>query len=178
VRLRALVGVQRRVRGWGHAVEEAEDLQLRLEFVGDEVDGDVGIVDGVFYRGGEAQGAGSACGQLGIFILSAPQFVRHDVFEHDIETGDRAAQREGAACGPGSNDGDLHLLGFEGGDDGLVAGFGLTDVVSDAGLFFFGEAGQHGEDAAQGDRDVIDVVHGANCFSRKWQRVSPLSLSG
>lgn len=38
-----------------HAVEHREDFQLGLEFVGDEVDGKVGVAHGLFDSGGEAQ---------------------------------------------------------------------------------------------------------------------------
>ena len=36
-----------------HAVQQGEDLQFGFEFVGNEVDGEVGIVDGVFDGGDE-----------------------------------------------------------------------------------------------------------------------------
>ncbi len=36
--------------GRGHAVDHAEDLELRLELIGNEVDGEVGLADGVFDR--------------------------------------------------------------------------------------------------------------------------------
>src|ERR1700756_5320805 len=68
----------------------------------------------------------------------------------------RRSSREGCMGG--------RLLCGEGSDDGLVAGLGVADVFCDASLLLVGEYRQHGENAAQGDRDVVNVVHGADCF--------------
>ena len=51
--LRASLGVQRMVCGGRHAVDHAEDLEFGLELVGNEVDGEVGVTDGVFDGRGE-----------------------------------------------------------------------------------------------------------------------------
>src|SRR5215472_8723591 len=59
------------------------------------------------------------------------------------------------------------LLRGECGEDGLVAGLGVANVVGDASLFLVREYGQHREDLAQGDRDVVNVVHGADGFTGK-----------
>lgn len=45
--------------GGCHAVGHAEDFQLGLELVGDEVDDDVGVADGLVYGRGVAEGAGT-----------------------------------------------------------------------------------------------------------------------
>jgi len=50
-------------------------------------------------------------------------------------------------------------------------------VDGDALALLGGEDGQHREDAAEGDRDVVYVVHGADCFPGKWQRGSPCEAS-
>jgi len=67
----------------GHAVEHRKDLELGLELVGDEVDGEVGFAHCVLDSGGEMQCAsgcfGSEC------LLSATQARGHHVFERDIE---------------------------------------------------------------------------------------------
>ena len=60
------------------------------------------------------------------------------------------------------------LLGRESGDDRIVAGVGLADVLRDALALLGRQDGQHRQNAAQGDRDVVNVVHGANGFTGKW----------
>src|SRR6185312_5323542 len=50
-------GEENRVRR-RHAVQHGEDLQLGFEFVGDEVDGEVGVADSVFDSEGGGEGAG------------------------------------------------------------------------------------------------------------------------
>lgn len=58
--------------------------------------------------------------------------------------------------------------GRDGSDDRLVAGISVADVLGDTLALLGSQNGQHRQDAAQGDRDVVDVVHGANGFTGKW----------
>src|SRR5579871_6282994 len=68
-------------------------------------------------------------------------------------------------AGPAPMTAMFMLLAGEGGDDVVVVGLGVLDVLEDAVAVFLGEAGERGDDAAQRDRDIVNVVHGANGFS-------------
>ena len=59
------------------------------------------------------------------------------------------------------------LLGGECLGDVFSVGAGLDEVLSDAGALVGGEGGDGGEDAAQGNGDVVDVVHEADGFTGK-----------
>lgn len=63
------VGGSEKDGAWGrHAIDHGEDLELGLEFVRDEVDGEVGGADGIFYCGGEVEGVKTAF-ERGVFEL-------------------------------------------------------------------------------------------------------------
>jgi len=72
--------------GRGHAVEEPENFKLGLEFVGDAVDDQIGVSDGVLNGGDEADVGesfwteGGAEGFLGVMEVGG-----HYVFEEDGE---------------------------------------------------------------------------------------------
>ena len=105
--LRASLGVQRMVRGGGHAVDHAEDFELGFELVGDEVDGDVGVSDCVFY--GESEGESADAGliaHVGEVGLGLAQVRGHYVFEDDVESGARYCEGEAAAGSARSDDSD------------------------------------------------------------------------
>ena len=92
-------GAQDGSRG-GHAVEHAEDFQLGLELVGDEIDGEVGVTDGVFDSEDERQAAGGgALGHVAEVGLGAAEFGGHHVFEDDVEAGTGSCQGEASSCG-------------------------------------------------------------------------------
>jgi len=57
------------------------------------------------------------------------------------------------------------LLGGEGLGYVFCAGAGLEEMLGDAGAFFRAKCGDNGEDAAQGYRYVVDVIHEADGFS-------------
>jgi len=59
------------------------------------------------------------------------------------------------------------LLRVECGEYGLVAGLGTAYVVGDAILLLVREYGLDAADSAHGDRDVVNVVHGADGFAGK-----------
>jgi len=57
------------------------------------------------------------------------------------------------------------LLNGEGLGNVFGVGAGLDEVLGDTGAFIGGEGGDGGEDAAEGNGDVVDVVHEADGFS-------------
>ena len=103
------VGVQSTVRGGAMRSRRLKISSFDSSSSGDEVDSEVGGADGVFDGGGEADGTGGAGGEFGVSVLRAAQLFGHDIFKHDVEAGDRTTQSEGASCGAGSDDGDVHV---------------------------------------------------------------------
>jgi hypothetical protein len=57
---------------------------------------------------------------------------------------------------PAADQGLGHVLGV---------GLGVEQVLGDAGALLGGEGGDGGQNAAQGDGNVVNVVHQANGFS-------------
>jgi len=157
------------VRG-RHAVEKPENLKLRFEFVGYAVDDEVGGADGIL----DGRDEGHCRQRLRVELLAdglagMMEIRRHDVFDEDAVPGAGGAQGEPAAKRTRSDNGDC--LGqpalFGGKSVGHVVGIGpgLLQVLSHAGALFGGKRGDRSEDAAQGDGDVVDIIHEADGFS-------------
>ncbi len=91
-----------------HAVDHGEDFQLGLELIGDEVDGEIGRADGIFYRRGKGQG-GTVWGEVGVLELAVDgaKVGGKDVFKRDVETVREEVTGEAAAGEPGTDDGDV-----------------------------------------------------------------------
>jgi hypothetical protein len=74
--------------GRSHAVEEPENFKFGFELVGDTVDDQAGLADGVFDGGDEldvGQGLGTKRGAQG--FLGVVKVAWHDIFEEDGEAG-------------------------------------------------------------------------------------------
>ena len=84
--------------GRGHAVEEPEDFKLGLELVGDAVDDQIGVANGVLDGGDEAD-VGERFGAEGgaQCLLGVMEVGGHYVFEEDGEAGAGGFKGEPAA---------------------------------------------------------------------------------
>ena len=60
--------------------------------------------------------------------------------------------------------------------DVFRVGLGLLEVFGHSGALLWGKYGDGGQDAAQSDGDVIDVIHETNGFSGK-RHVDPLTVN-
>ena len=67
--------------GGSHAVDETPDFELRFEFVGDEIEDEVGVADGVFDGGDEVD----AVAEGGEGFFGVAESGGHHVFERDVE---------------------------------------------------------------------------------------------
>ncbi len=93
------------VFGRSHAVDHAEDLELRLEFVRNEVDGYVGLANRILDGRSQLQRTvGSAEARIGVFHFSPPELCRHYVFQHDVEACRGTCHCEAAASLPSPDD--------------------------------------------------------------------------
>ncbi len=88
-----------------HAVDEAPDFELGLEFVGDEVEDDICVADRVLYGGDEVDSV--AEGSERCFRMA--QVGGHHVFKRDLEAGRGAGECEGAASGARAYDRDVRF---------------------------------------------------------------------
>ena len=95
-----------------HAVHQPENFELGLELVGDAVDDQIGFADRIFNRGDKCDGREGLRAQLLADRLARMvKIAGHDVLKKDAITGAGRAQREPAAKGPRSDNGDGdHLL--------------------------------------------------------------------
>ncbi len=87
----------------GHAVEKGEDLELGFELVRDEVDGDLGVLDGVFNGGDEPD----LMAEFGEVFSGVAQLGGHDVFQRDGMAGGGAGSSKGSSGESGSDNGEV-----------------------------------------------------------------------
>ena len=172
------------VVGPADLVEHGEDFDLRLHLLGHGLDDQVGFARGLLDRRGIFQAGesvvGAALGDLAQlnrlveigadFVFRLAQRGRKNVFEDGAIAAQRGGVRNAAAHDAGADDGDGADLGhrllslFQLLDDVDEIGIGLAHVLGQS-LLLFGYQIEAGVDAAQGCRDVVDVVHHANQFT-------------
>jgi len=94
-----------------HAVKQAEYFELRLKLVGDAIDGEIGIADGVF-NGGDEDDASAVVGEgiraelLAKKLLSVMQVVGHHVLKEHAKSAAGCVKRQPAAKWAGPDDSD------------------------------------------------------------------------
>ena len=99
------------------------------------------------------------------------QIGGHYIFKENAKAGTGGTERERTAERAGSDNGDdsqvAVLLGGQGVGHFLGAGMRLEEVIGDPGALLGGKGGDGGQHPAQGDGNVVNVIHQANGFSGK-----------
>ncbi len=167
---------------WCHAVQEAENLQLGFKLIWHAIDRQISLAYRFFHGSNEANERHCFLAQcLAQTFFSVTEVGRHDIFQGDQEAGTRGMKGESPTQWTGTNDSYMELriehrsnrvrrvmerlfLG-EGVQHILRAGLCLCQMGRYEGALVVIQSGNSGKNAAQGDGNIVNVIHQADSFS-------------